>query len=100
VGTLPRAVNEKIQELKDTKANYPRQMRIKIMTARSRVARNEPPLHLFDAGESVKYWIIKDHRHALKLRSSKGSKIIENLGENFVSPCGKNRFSTFEKHEQ
>ena len=105
-------------------------MRIKIMTARSRVARNEPPLYLFDAGESVKYWIFKNHRDALKLRFLKGSKMIErkkkekektlpqksfqrntlkfefyigiynikllleNLGKNFFSPWGKNRFST------
>ena len=52
-------------------------MAIEMMTARSRVARNGPPLHLFDAGESVKYWIIKGHRHALKSSSSKGSMVIE-----------------------
>ena len=52
-------------------------MGIEMMTARSRVARNGPPLHLFDAGESVKYWIIKGHRHALKSSSSKGSMVIE-----------------------
>ena len=78
--------NSKIERYKSKLSSS---MRIEMMTARSRVARNGPPLHLFDAGESVKYWIIKGHRHALKSRSSKGSKIInrkkKEKEENFTS---------------
>ena len=44
-------------------------MGIDMMTARYRVARNGSPLHLFDADESVKYWILKGHR--------KGSKAVD-----------------------
>ena len=64
-------------------------MGIDMMTARSRVARNGPPLHLFDADESVKYWILKGHRHAVKSSSSKGSKVVDRKKkekeENFTS---------------
>ena len=56
-------------------------MGIDMMTARSRLARNGPPLHLFDANESVKYWILKGHR--------KGSKVVDRKKrekeENFTS---------------
>ena len=96
MGALPRAVNEKIQELKDKKNKFSSSMGIEMMTVRSQVARNGPPLHLFDAGENVKHWTIKDHRHALKSRSSKGSNFIkrkkEEEEENFTSKLGSKSF--------
>ena len=43
---------------------------------RSRVGSNGPPIHKFDARESVRFWIEKGHQHA-QTKTEKVSKVIE-----------------------
>ena len=43
---------------------------------RSRVGSNGPPIHKFDARESVRFWIEKGHQHA-QTKTEKVSKFIE-----------------------
>ena len=50
-------------------------MGVTMMRARSRVGSNGPPIHRFDAQESVRFWIEKGHQHA-QTQSGKMSKVI------------------------
>ena len=43
---------------------------------RNRVGSNGPPIHKFDARESVRFWIEKGHQHA-QTKTEKVSKVIE-----------------------
>ena len=53
-------------------------MGINMMRARSRVGSNGPPLHRFDAKESVRFWIEQGHKHAQTKMDIK-SKVIKRM---------------------
>ena len=65
--------NSKIARYKDKLSSS---MGVSMMHARSRVGFNGPPIHKFDARESVRFWIKKGHQHA-QTKTEKVSKVIE-----------------------
>ena len=50
-------------------------MGVTMMRERSKVGSNGPPIHRFDARESVRFWIEKGHQHA-QTQSGKMSQVI------------------------